>query len=330
MSEYVCILCGSPASAETHPRADENAVTCPICGEYDIEGSAHNAFKRFEWGRPDQRYLLSARARTAPLRGEGLVRVTMKMLGDASRGELREPSFQEKRDSLLDWIAHRSRNDPRSAYGAKVPLDPTKDYPVAWCHDLRDGKWDEWNFIEQQLREKGLMDLPGNGLVRITNAGWEYLEARPKASGSQGFVAIAFRAETKNASDAIEKGIETAGYKAVRIDKQEYIGGVMDEIKARIRESRFVVADLTFNRGGVYHEAGFALGRDIPVILTCRADHLKDDPERNIEKVHFDVQHLNLITWTDDDLADLTNRVRHRIEAVFGHGPVEAAPARGT
>ena len=34
----------------------------------------------------------------------------------------------------------------------------------------------------------------------------------------------------------------------------------MDRIIAQIRASKFVVADFTRNRGGVYYEAGFALG----------------------------------------------------------------------
>jgi len=117
---------------------------------------------------------------------------------------------------------------------------------------------------------------------------------------------------------AIEEGITRAGYKPTRIDREEYIGGVMDEIIAKIRESRFVVADLTENRGGVYYEAGFAFGLNLPVFTLCRKDHL--DPGAN--HVHFDVQHLNLLAWEDGKLAELTARLEARIVAVLGRGPL--------
>jgi hypothetical protein len=80
-----------------------------------------------------------------------------------------------------------------------------------------------------------------------------------------------------------------------------------------------VIADLTHNRGGVYHEAGFALGLNIPVIPTCRLDYLEGN---GVEKVHFDMQHLNVIAWTPDKLDELTKRITNRIEAVLGRGPL--------
>jgi hypothetical protein len=43
---------------------------------------------------------------------------------------------------------------------------------------------------------------------------------------------------------------------------------------AEIRRSRFVVADYTGQRNGVYFEAGFGLGLGLVVIPTCRADEV--------------------------------------------------------
>jgi hypothetical protein len=80
---------------------------------------------------------------------------------------------------------------------------------------------------------------------------------------------------------------------------------------AEIRRSRFVVADYTGQRAGVYFEAGFALGLGLTVIPTCQADE--------IGKLHFDIRHLNTLTWnTPSELCDaLTKRIR----AVIGTGP---------
>jgi nucleoside 2-deoxyribosyltransferase len=80
---------------------------------------------------------------------------------------------------------------------------------------------------------------------------------------------------------------------------------------SEIRRSRFVVADFTGHRGGVYFEAGFAMGLGLPVFWTCRKDGLAG--------LHFDVRQYNCIDW--DDPADLATRLRFRIEAVIGKGP---------
>lgn len=122
-------------------------------------------------------------------------------------------------------------------------------------------------------------------------------------------------------NDAYEKGIkpgiEAVGYKAFRIDSKEHSNKIDDEIIAEIRRSRFVVADFTHGdtgaRGGVYYEAGFAHGLNIPVIFTCRADL--------VEKVHFDTRQYNHITWGPGKLEEFRKALSYRISAVIGDGP---------
>lgn len=75
----------------------------------------------------------------------------------------------------------------------------------------------------------------------------------------------------------IKPAVEDAGYAVHRIDQKDFVGRVVDEIVAELCKSRFVVADFTTSpevgaRGGVYFEAGFAYGLDMPVFLTCRKD----------------------------------------------------------
>ena len=87
--------------------------------------------------------------------------------------------------------------------------------------------------------------------------------------------------------NAIYLAVEEAGYEPIRIDRVEHIDKVDDKIIAEIRSSKFLIADLTGHRNGVYFEAGFACGRGIPVIWCVREDYLK--------KAHFDVRQFNLI-----------------------------------
>ncbi len=106
----------------------------------------------------------------------------------------------------------------------------------------------------------------------------------------------------------IKPAAEKAGdYKAETINEKDYNGDINDEIIGEIRSSKFIVADFTGNRGGVYYETGFAYGLNIPVIYTCKKDQLKN--------VHFDVNHRNIIDWKNGD--DLYKRLLNRINSTI-------------
>ncbi len=100
--------------------------------------------------------------------------------------------------------------------------------------------------------------------------------------------------------------------KPFRVDKKEHNDKVDDLIIASIKESRFVVADFTGHRGGVYFEAGFAMGLGLPVIWSCRQDE--------VEKLHFDIRQYNCVTWTT--AAELQEKLYNRIRATIGVGPL--------
>ena len=139
------------------------------------------------------------------------------------------------------------------------------------------------------------------------------------AESSKAFVAMWFdRSMDEVWENAIKPGIEEAGYEAVRIDRKEHVNKVDDEIIAELRRARFVVADFTQgkdgSRGGVYYEAGFAHGRDVPVIFSCRADV--------IEKLHFDTRQYSHILWEAKKLNEFRDRLKTRIGAVIGDGPL--------
>ena len=135
---------------------------------------------------------------------------------------------------------------------------------------------------------------------------------RGTSNSAQGFVAMSFDTSLNDAwLNGFEPGIRGAGFRPLRIDNKEYIGGITDEMIAEIRRSRFVVADYTGQRSGVYFEAGFALGLGLTVIPTCREDE--------IGKLHFDIKHLNTLPWKT--ATELAQTLSKRIRAVVGAGP---------
>ncbi len=173
----------------------------------------------------------------------------------------------------------------------------------------------------------------------IQAKGWQRLgELKHTSVGGepQGFVAMWFSTETEDFYDnGIKPAIEAdCNCKCLRIDEKAHINKICDEIVAAIRRSTFVVADFTAGcctmcatckhetdckvkvrpRGGVYFEAGFALGLGIPVIWTVQKDQ--------IDCVHFDTRQYNHITYTD--AKDLRKQLANRIQANIPLGQLDA------
>ncbi len=173
-------------------------------------------------------------------------------------------------------------------------------------------------FLLEVLHEKemAVIDFSADPFdVTLTTRGWEHLETLegPTLASEKAFVAMWFNEEVKSAYlDGIEPAIKVCGYKAVRIDFKEHSDSVIDQIVAEIKESRFVVADFTKHRNGVYYEAGFARGLGLDVIWCCREDHLAD--------LHFDIKGFNVIVWKTTD--ELRRKLKARIRAVVGRGPL--------
>ncbi len=149
---------------------------------------------------------------------------------------------------------------------------------------------------------------------------------------NQCFVAMWFCDEMFNVfNSTISKAIEKAGFESLIIPMKEFNDDVRDNIIAQIRRSRFIVADFTGQRGGVYFEAGFAYGLGIPVIYSCQEDWFNKTIEidedvyvdgekmkgkvKQTREAHFDVNHFNFIVWKNQD--DLYDKLLNRIMATI-------------
>uniref|UniRef100_B8DLG1 Nucleoside 2-deoxyribosyltransferase n=1 Tax=Nitratidesulfovibrio vulgaris (strain DSM 19637 / Miyazaki F) TaxID=883 RepID=B8DLG1_NITV9 len=149
--------------------------------------------------------------------------------------------------------------------------------------------------------------------ITIQPKGWIHIDGlkKPNSESMQGFVAMWFSDEMFNVyTDVMSEAIRDAGYLPHRVDQKEHAHRIDDEIISQIRRSRFVVADATGHRGGVYYEAGFAMGLGLPVFWTCRQG----------DELHFDVRQYNCIFWNSNDLPQFRLALSRRIEAVLGRG----------
>ena len=153
--------------------------------------------------------------------------------------------------------------------------------------------------------------------LRITSEGWNYLEAleAPASDSTTAFVAMWFDAESDALwKEGIRPAVYDAGYEPARIDAIEHSNKIDDEIIAQIRGCKFLVADFTRQRGGVYFESGFAMGLGKRVIWCVKATDLKD--------IHFDNRQFNFLLWNENNIAPFKEALTNRIKAIFGKGPI--------
>ncbi|OLB78518.1 MAG: hypothetical protein AUI16_03565 [Alphaproteobacteria bacterium 13_2_20CM_2_64_7] len=224
------------------------------------------------------------------------------------------PSITERRDRILDYMAGSRTLVTRLQLSGQITpkLKQTRQKIEALTGSQNHLEVTE---LVRFAKEDGL--LQGDDTVQLTFKGWKHVEERGHRIASiQAFVAMWFSTEMETAYEqGFAPAIRDSGYEPVRIDRKEHVNRIDDEMIAEIRRSRFLVADFTSEperpRGGVYFEAGFAYGLNMPVIWACRKDL--------VEQLHFDIRQFNHIVWTEPE--NLYERLKNRIGAILGDGP---------
>jgi hypothetical protein len=213
---------------------------------------------------------------------------------------------REKLDRLLLHLASATaRVDSPAKFSVEC------DFPLIFAADEM-----EVSYFLGELQRRGLASLTSTS-IRLTFDGWERVEELQAVGTTSlnAFVAMWFTAETQEIyTAAIEPAVRSAGYEPIRMDQVEHVNRIDDQIIADIRRSRFMVADFTGQRQGVYFEAGMMMGLGRRVIWMCKRDQLRD--------VHFDNRQYNFIDYENAEEARL--RLYRRILALEGEGSVTA------
>jgi nucleoside 2-deoxyribosyltransferase len=217
----------------------------------------------------------------------------------------------DKQQLLLRSIAQKSKYP-----GDSVSLLPEFDYPLAWASAPEELLFYVRYLIERVLLartdDEGTQAFDDMSVsVEVTADGWEYLDQHDQRAVelSQAFVAMSFSESMKMVwEQAIKTAIKEAGYKAYRVDAEPHIDRIDAKIIAEIKNSLFVVADVTEQKRGVYFEAGYAIGIGLPVIWCVKKDDLTN--------VHFDTRQYNHVVW--ESIQELKEKLYDIICAVIG------------
>ncbi len=295
-----CSICHAQASTFASGGYDGEHVDCERCGEFFLSRTA--LVTNVEKLLPRERAKVSAW-----IQNQNQLGSVPRLLDSTVTSilQLPPPSIQQRADRLLGLAISQ--------------LDGLGDE-----FDVGDPKYiSTTHSIDQREVSYLLGHLSDQGLIQNFNTG-KKLQVSPKGHlrhetlsttripSDQGFVAMWFDQTLDEAySKGFEVGIKGAGYIPLRVSAIDHIDKIDDRIIAEIRRSNFVVADFTGHRGGVYFEAGFAVGLNIPVVWTCRKDCLSE--------LHFDIRQYNCIDWST--IPELAERLQRRIEAAIGRGP---------
>lgn len=142
-------------------------------------------------------------------------------------------------------------------------------------------------------------------LVNLTLNGWQQFEAEQRGDfmGSYGFLAMQFN--DNRLDDFVENTLKPTvaggtGYDLIDMRDVPEAGVIDNIIRQRIRDSRFVIVDLTHDNNGAYWEAGYAEGLGKPVVYICEKVKFES------EGTHFDTNHCTTVPWSLDKPEEFT------------------------
>ena len=334
-----CLVCGSQATSSPNYTTDRVFYECPVCGRFDL--GASDILREMNYNRLAP-YLLYNRF-DHQLAIEYRYHTTLdKDTCDQYRQEFDSgnnthgrpvhmdevmidawypKSFAEKIDRILLYLGSKSKH-----IGDKFMLSHEEmvsalfidryEYDVYGKRSERhnESRRNEAAYILNYLSESSYINcnsgsnLEKNVSIQILPAGYSRIDVLQKhtVNSRNVLVAMKFGDDTRFLREAIRKGITDAGYIAIFIDEVQHNEFITPELLKHIRDSKFVVVDLTHQNNGAYFEEGYAMGIGKPVIQLCQKD----------TRLHFDIAQKNTIMWaTESDIPDrLTNRIKATIE----------------
>ncbi len=291
-----CSICKYDAIVKPDRKGrDGYEISCPRCGEYQISGTLA-AIELSQYGKP---HLISGIVRNLSESGNPieLSLAVIENLFDSNK--IPDDPF-DIIDLLLRHIANKS-----GKIQIPIKFNINNDFSLLYLENEN-----EFKYYVNKAKELDYLEYDSKQMIRLTLNGWKRLSSTKQLlqKSNRVFVAMWF---DQSLNDIWENGFKSAlieiGFKPQRIDLQEHNEKICDRIISEIRQSRLLIADFTGQRGGVYFEAGFAMGLGIPVIWSCS--------EKDIENLHFDTRQYNHIVWQNSQ--DLKTKLINRIKATI-------------
>lgn len=311
--QVTCPICRSAFEVPCYDvpvTGDRSGFSCGACGRFSISRSALVTWFRDTDGGLNalQRSALAHLVRTST---DDNLTITTDWLGRFAEGA-RLPSPAEQAANLIRLVG-----DCQVQTGEGYFLDGVTDAPLVGSFNP-----DMFEVLRKELMEKGLLSRLGpakrpntrgagvlsGSLFGLTLDGWERYEADRKGgfAGKYGFIAMKFGDVDleRFVADVVKPGVKAGiGYDLVDLRNVSRAGVIDNILRTQIRDSAFVLVDLTHDNAGAYWEAGYAEGLGKPVVYLCQRAKFDE------AKTHFDTNHCTTVMWQVDDGANFTQEL---------------------
>ncbi|HPS39461.1 MAG TPA: nucleoside 2-deoxyribosyltransferase [Candidatus Cloacimonadota bacterium] len=315
-----CPICGYLLNTDHYwyqSDGDRFRFNCNHCGEFKISGwrMKGHFFPHDNNQRPAPDIALSIALRHL-YEDTGVISEILKIEDiDRIKQSVRIPNSPLELIDVLLLFLHKRTNQ----IGSKVRVTPT-DHPMLYIKNQN-----ELQALIQFAKERGYIysqhvSNSDEYTLKLELSGWDRLDKLTSGltKTKQVFIAMKFGDGDLDEvyNTAIAPAVVETGFNPFRIDREEHNDKICDLVLAEIKRSDFIIADFTFQRGGVYFEAGYALGLGKPVIWCC-----KDSDKNNL---HFDTRQYNHILWVSNTnlKEQLINRIRATINDPGGYHEV--------
>lgn len=251
-------------------------------------------------------------------------------------------TFAERIDYILIYLAKNTKFIGESIL---IPIDKISEL-FFFENSVGNRDWNkELKFIMRYLGNQQLIENPikeedfntfltatgmtKNISITLSAKAWEriYELQKVQSNNKDVFVAMSFHESAKDIRRAIKQGIDNAEYSSLLMDEIVHNHQIVPEMLRLIKESRFMIMDITQPNFGAYYEAGYAQGLGKEVIITCSQEvwDKKDfscDKDDNClykqisTKPHFDIAQKQVLVWKD--YSDLTKKLTEWVKHLIG------------
>jgi|GEM_PF-360717 len=330
-----CPFCNQNAENIPVTGYPATTYTCKFCGEFTLARDAYaDEVSRMT---KEQKMRIASFTKARTIRGQEPIWIFSKQEYCTSEFKVPTAGLDFILQSFPTKISDRftkvllNLGQCTTHFGDDIEFEPLKDLPLFFASTAT-----ELVFICQSLEERNYITKSfgvlktasggslitsvnenGNVSVQLTSSGLNHIaeleESHIASLSKQVFVAMHFDTALDTAFDAgIKLAINDCGFKDFRVDRNGSTGKIDDDIFVGIRESKFMVADVTNHRQAVYFEAGLMMGLGREVIFTIQ-DKTHDNGKTELDSACFDTRQYVHIVWKDP--ADLRKQLATKIKA---------------
>ena len=336
-----CIVCGTKAFSQQDYNCMASFYDCPVCGRYELildlsspcidfdlnHLGSYLLYNGFKFTGSERRYFTNRSKEwcdewSKKCKNGDNAHGHPVLLSKENVENWYPKTFAEKIDKILLYLGKHIKHIgeeltltideaygvlfvDRYDYSAENRVEREANAQLAQANYMLEYLADR-NYIRRNKNtswwsneQKVVVSLQPDGYARIDEL------QRNTLDGKNVLVAMKFGDDTKKLREAIRLGISDAGYIAVFIDEVQHNDFITPELLKHIKNSKFVVVDLTHQNNGAYFEEGYAMGLGKPVIQLCK---------KGIA-LHFDVAQKNTIMW--DTESDIPQLLKNRIIATI-------------